>query len=137
MIFVFGSNEAGVHGAGAAYVAYTNYGAVMGFCFGRKGESFAIPTKSRDIVTSLSYEQINEYVKLFIYYASIHHELAFKVTQIGCGLAGLDPEKISIMFKDAPKNCFFDEAWKPFLGNEKSYWGLFKSDYLSKRNHET
>ena len=29
-IFVFGSNLAGMHGGGAAYVAYRKFGAIMG-----------------------------------------------------------------------------------------------------------
>ena len=38
-IFVFGSNEAGVHGAGAAYVAAKKHGAEMGVGQGWPGRS--------------------------------------------------------------------------------------------------
>lgn len=44
-VFVFGSNPRGVHGAGAALVAKTQFGAVQGIGFGLQGNSFAIPTK--------------------------------------------------------------------------------------------
>ena len=47
--FVFGSNEAGVHGAGAARVAYEKHGARWGKGFGHYGDSFAIPTKDWNI----------------------------------------------------------------------------------------
>jgi hypothetical protein len=45
MIFVFGSNEAGRHGRGAALTAVRKHGAREGQGFGPAGNSFAIPTK--------------------------------------------------------------------------------------------
>ena len=50
-IFVFGSNEAGRHGKGAALTAVREYGAKMGQGYGRQGQCFAIPTKSAKIQT--------------------------------------------------------------------------------------
>ena len=44
-IFVFGSNEAGRHGKGAALHASRHYGATYGVGFGRTGDAWAIPTK--------------------------------------------------------------------------------------------
>jgi hypothetical protein len=44
-IFVFGSNEKGIHGKGAALQAKKVFGAVQGCGFGLTGNSFAIPTK--------------------------------------------------------------------------------------------
>ena len=44
-VFVFGSNLAGSHGGGAAYVAYRKFGAVMGQGVGLQGQSYAIPTE--------------------------------------------------------------------------------------------
>lgn len=44
-VFVFGSNLAGIHGAGAAKLAYEKFGAIKGQGFGLQGQSFAIPTK--------------------------------------------------------------------------------------------
>jgi len=43
-IFVFGSNLKGMHGGGAAYIAYRKFGAVMGQGVGLQGQSYAIPT---------------------------------------------------------------------------------------------
>jgi len=45
-IFVFGSNESGIHGAGAAKVARDLYGAKLGVGFGPMGRCWAIPTKN-------------------------------------------------------------------------------------------
>ena len=85
-VFVFGSNEAGVHGAGAARVAYEKHGARWGKGFGHYGDSFAIPTKSPSIET-LELNTIRKYVEAFLQYAAAHKDLTFKVTRIGCGLA--------------------------------------------------
>ena len=126
MIFVFGSNESGIHGGGAAAFAYKKKGARWGFSYGHMGESFAIPTKSQNIAGTLSHMQILGYVQGFLAYAQGHPELTFQVTCIGCGLAGLKHENIAPMFANAPDNCLFDQAWKPWLGTKKSYWGTFE-----------
>ena len=46
-IFVFGSNESGIHGAGAAFLANKKFGAVYGEGIGLFGKSYAIPTKDK------------------------------------------------------------------------------------------
>lgn len=124
MILVFGSNEAGVHGAGAAKTAYEKHGARWGFSYGHMGDSFAIPTKDDNIQT-MPLNRIENYVKGFLAYAKGHPKLTFKVTRIGCGLAGLKDEDIAPMFIGAPKNCLFDQAWENILGNDHQYWGTF------------
>ena len=43
-IFVFGSNLRGAHGGGAAWVAYRQFGAIMGQGVGLQGQSYGIPT---------------------------------------------------------------------------------------------
>ena len=121
-IFVFGSNELGVHGAGAALYAKDKYGAAWGMGFGPSGRSFAIPTKDWDI-ERLPLSAIEAYVNRFIAYANHQHTLSFKITQIDCGLAGFTKEEIAPLFKNSPDNCYFDEAWKPILGDKKKYWG--------------
>jgi hypothetical protein len=124
MIFVFGSNDAGIHGAGAARYALEHKGARMGKSYGHIGDSFAIPTKN-EILETLPLDRIQDYVRGFIAYANGHRKLRFQVTCIGCGLAGLKHEQIAPMFMDAPQNCLFDELWKPLLGHHRHYWGTF------------
>ena len=46
-IFCFGSNLHGAHGGGAAWVAYRQFGAIMGQGVGLQGQSYAIPTHAR------------------------------------------------------------------------------------------
>ena len=124
MILVFGSNEAGIHGAGAAKIAYQKHGARWGKSYGHHGDSFAIPTKDENIET-LDLDRIKGYVDGFLSYAEGHRKLSFKVTRIGCGLAGLKDEDIAPMFSLAPKNCLFDTAWKEYLPAYAEFWGTF------------
>jgi hypothetical protein len=123
MIFVFGSNEAGIHGAGAAREAVEQFGAIPGRGYGLQGSSFAIPTKDKNINTLPLYA-IRNYVARFIDYAMRQPGMEFQVTQIGCGLAGLKAEEIAPMFVGAPDNCLFDSAWEPFLPGRR-FWGTF------------
>lgn len=120
-VLVFGSNEAGIHGAGAAAFAYAKRGARYGFSYGHSGDSFAIPTKNEDIRT-LPLDMINAYVCGFLAYATGKRKLKFMVTRIGCGLAGYKDADIAPMFVGAPKNCMFDIKWKPWLGDSYDYF---------------
>lgn len=124
MVFVFGSNESGIHGAGAAKYAYEKKGARWGKCYGHLGDSFAIPTKD-EFIETMPLERIQQYVEGFLAYAKGHRKVNFQVTCIGCGLAGLKHKDIAPMFKDAPSNCYFDELWRPYLGDDHEYWGTF------------
>ena len=94
-IFVFGSNLKGMHGGGAAYIAYRKFGAIMGQGVGLQGQSYAIPTMQGGV------ETIRPYVDDFIRFAKEHPTLTFLVTRIGCGIAGFTDEEISPLFADA------------------------------------
>lgn len=123
-IFVFGANESGIHGAGAARFALEHHGAKLGHGFGLQGESFGIPTKDWRI-QAMDSNIIQFYVDRFIEFAHLNRETTFKVTAIGCGLAGYRHSDIAPMFAKAPHNCQFDLAWKPILGINRAYWGTF------------
>lgn len=123
-VFVFGSNDAGIHGKGAAKTAMNEHGARYGKSYGHYGDSFAIPTKNENIET-LPLDRIEDYVRGFLAYARGHRKLTFQVTAIGCGLAGYSHEQIAPLFAGAPKNCLFDQAWHPWLGDSVEYWGTF------------
>jgi hypothetical protein len=110
-IFVFGSNEAGRHGKGAALHASKHYGAKYGVGFGRTGNAWAIPTKDGQLRT-LPLERIAQYVRGFLLYAEQHPELMFKVTAIGTGLAGYKHEDMAPLFARAPANCRLPEEWQ-------------------------
>lgn len=113
-VFVFGSNEAGRHGAGAAKTAHDLFGAEYNIGVGFSGQTYAIPTKDFDIQT-LPLVSINLYVAAFLDVATVCSELDFIVTKIGCGLAGYTDAEIAPMFRLAPKNCTFHESWREYL----------------------
>lgn len=94
-VFVFGSNLAGMHGGGAAYVAWRQFGAVMGCGVGLRGQSYAIPTMQGGV------ETIKPYVDEFISFSGQHPELFFYVTRIGCGIAGFRDKEIAPLFSEA------------------------------------
>ena len=104
-IFVFGSNLAGIHGAGSARAAWKEHGAIFGQGVGRQGNSYAIPTKDANL-NSMKLEDIKPYVLEFIKYATEHPELNFSVVKIGCGLAGFTEKDIGPMFKGSPRNVW-------------------------------
>lgn len=114
MIFVFGSNLAGRHGAGAAKFAVQRHGAVYGKGWGLQGNSFAIPTKDANIRT-LPLSSIQTYVEKFKMFATEHPELTFQLTPIGCGLAGYKHEQIGPMFKGSPSNVVIPDEFKPYV----------------------
>ncbi len=94
-IFVFGSNLKGMHGGGAAYIAYRKFGAIMGQGVGLQGQSYGIPTMQGGV------ETIRPYVDEFIQFAKEHQELTFLVTRIGCGIAGFTDDEIAPLFAEA------------------------------------
>ncbi len=106
-IFVFGSNLKGMHGGGAAYLAYRKFGAIMGQGVGLQGQSYGIPTMQGGV------ETIRPYVDDFIRFAKEHPELTFLVTRIGCGIAGFDDDDIAPLFEEAHDvdNIVLPEGW--------------------------
>jgi hypothetical protein len=96
-IFVFGSNLAGRHGKGAALFAKNHRGAIYGKGIGLQGESYAIPTKDAKLKT-LTLIDIQKYIIDFIEFARENQNMNFKVTPIGCGLAGYKPCDIAPLF---------------------------------------
>lgn len=138
MIFVFGSNTAGLHGAGAARHALLVEGAEYGRGIGLVGNSYAIPTKGHTSHKSgydgktfykvggpLPLSEIKKHVSAFKNFAEMNPDLTFKVTRIGCGLAGFEDSQIAPMFKGCPSNCLFDGLWAQYLGNDVRFWGSF------------
>ena len=90
-IFVFGSNLEGMHGGGAAAVAYKKWGAVWGQGVGLQGQTYGIPRV----------EVIRPYVDEFIRFAEENRDKVFLVTEIGCGIAGFKVSEIAPLFKGA------------------------------------
>ena len=112
-VFVFGSNLAGVHGGGAAAVAYKKYGAIWGCGFGLQGNSYALPTKDW-LLKTLRYTEVAYWVDRFHDWAlsSPAYSEIF-VTKVGCGLAGYTEKQIAPLFTRYywPSNVTLPEGW--------------------------
>ena len=106
-IFVVGSNLQGMHGGGAARVAVSKFGAIMGQGVGIQGQSYAIPTMQGGV------ETIQPYVDEFIEFAKAHSEYKFLVTRIGCGIAGFTDSEVAPLFKEAltVENIYLPESF--------------------------
>lgn len=117
--FVFGSNEAGHHGGGAARDAYDYFGAEWGVGWGFTGWCFAFPTKDENIQT-LPMSRIADYVAAFLEIAASYPSETFAVTRLGCGLAGLQDEDMAPLFRNAPQNCLLPSRWVAILEMEAS-----------------
>lgn len=125
-VWVFGSNDAGIHGAGAAKIARTIYDRPNGantayglYTSSNLQESYAIATKDEYFnVHSLSY--IRPQVDIFISYVIANSRKEFFLTRLGCGLAGYEDEQIAPMFTDLKDslNLSFPESWAVILENK-------------------
>jgi hypothetical protein len=115
--FVFGSNLAGIHGAGSAKAAYDHHGAEWGKGYGPMGggRCYGIPTKAHDVRTRLELDDIAAFVDDFFAYAVAHPHITFHVVAIGTGLAGYRHEQMAPLFHGMPEHVVLPEAWGPWL----------------------
>ena len=115
-ILVFGSNLSGIHGAGAARYALQHHGAIMGQGMGLQGSSYALPTKGVKI-SFMPLEDIARHVMAFINFTKIRPDLTFRVTRVGCGLAGFKDEEIAPLFRDALElpNVRLPQGWRHYI----------------------
>lgn len=95
-IFVYESHLDGTHSYGDAKIAKEKYGAMDGFCVGRHGNSYAIPTDF-DTVEG----EFTSIVESFTAYAKQHSELTFIISRIRCEHTIINEEDIIPLFKDA------------------------------------
>lgn len=119
-VFVFGSNLAGVHGAGAALHAALWCGARRGQGEGPMGAQtvggavapacYALPTKASPHQT-LSLELVADHVDRFLDYARQTPKLLYQVTRVGCGRAGFSDDQIAPLFDGAPANVLLPGMW--------------------------
>lgn len=112
-IFVFGSNLAGRHGAGAALEARRKHGAVYGVAEGLMGNAYGIATKDRNL-NPRPLDDIKKSVEVFLDFARETPDLTYEVTRIGCGLAGYKDAEIGPMFASAPQNCVLPVNWERY-----------------------
>jgi hypothetical protein len=121
-IFVFGSNPQGIHGAGAAAVAKSYFGAKYGQGYGLMGQSYGIVTKDlrKRIDLSVPSNEIEKQIKDLYNLAEARTDLDFYIAYSSKGsyLSGYTPEQMANMFssqKPIPPNVIFEEGFSKLL----------------------
>lgn len=112
MIFVFGSNLAGIHGAGAAKYAHEFCGAEWGVGRGLTGNSYALPTKNEKI-QPMPWSWVRGNIKEFVEFAKRNPGLTFALTPVGTGLAGHSKRDVWEALQDfgLPDNVYLTSSW--------------------------
>ena len=109
-IFVFGSNLAGIHGAGAAKQAREQFGAQLGVGEGLTGRSYAFPSLDKTL-------RIRTWAALWASRdrlwacCNANPGKEFLLTKVGCGIAGYPEAKMKDLFYDAPANIIKPLDW--------------------------
>lgn len=122
VVFVFGSNPEGRHGAGAARTARLQFGAVYGQGEGLQGRAYAIPTKDLRVLhnkglRSIGPDRIKRSIRKMYECALRHLGLRFMVAYrntYSASLNGYTGIEMIRMFIDAgpiPQNVWFSEEW--------------------------
>lgn len=83
---------------------------------GLQGSSYALPTKGVNI-SFMPLETIGKHVDEFISFAKNHPNLTFRVTRVGCGLAGFKDTEIAPLFRDALElpNVRLPKGWRHYI----------------------
>ena len=113
-VFVFGSNLAGKHCGGAAFIAKGCYGAKDGVGQGPHGNSYAIPTlgfKFEPLQSLHLFGFIDEFLKE----AKRNPQTTYHLTPIGCGIAGYKISDIAPAFMYATKNVILPIEFKEWF----------------------
>ena len=109
-IFVFGSNLAGSHGAGAAKFAKDNFGAENGIGEGLTGQCYAFPTLGKKLEERNDEKLTMSVAKLFRV-ARENPDKEFLLTRVGCGIAGYSEEYMKCLFRKCPENIIKPKGW--------------------------
>ena len=123
VVFVFGSNPEGRHGAGSAKVARTHFGAIYGQGEGLQGHSYALPTKDLRIpgYRTISEEQIIENIDRMYKVAESMPEKKFMVAyrtradeRSLCGYSGKELVDM-FLYWPVPENVYFSAEWREII----------------------
>jgi hypothetical protein len=110
-VFVFGSNDRGNHGKGAAKTALDKFGAIYNQASGRQGQSFAVRTKMYQDGNLLEYNKLRDENKKKMDSMTVQDlnnlrlealtnpDIKYYVTQIGTKLAGRTVNQMKSFFE--------------------------------------
>ena len=126
IIFVFGSNPEGKHGAGSAKVALQKFGAKYGKGDGLHGQSYAlITTEMRKGWPPITLEQITDNVRRLYEVARKMPDKRFMVAYRNqpdqrtlCGYTGAQMMKCFLSAGEIPDNIWFSEEWYKAMNSE-------------------
>ena len=119
-IFVFSSNESGIHEKGTALLAKQSFGAEEGKGWGPTGNCFALPTRGWGGHGTLPLLAIECYIGRFSEYAMQNSDKKFIVTEIGS--ENYSAEEIAPLFAG------FHDIKNVLL--PKSFWNVIDKVYL-------
>lgn len=122
VIFVFGSNPEGRHGAGAAKIARLQFGAIYGQGEGLQGRSYALPTKDLRVRENNGYksiptEKIKENIRSLYECARQHPDKYFCIAYRNTferslnGYTGLEMIRMFLDAGEIPSNIVISEEW--------------------------
>ena len=122
VVFVFGSNPEGRHGAGAAKVARLRFGAVYGQGEGLQGNAYGIPTKDLRVRVNAGYRSIGPAaittsIRRMYECARLHPNRRFMVAYRNTydrslnGYTGIEMIRMFIDAGPVPENVWFSEEW--------------------------
>ncbi len=122
VVFVFGSNPEGRHGAGAAKIAKLYFGAVYGQGEGLQGRSYAIPTKDLRVKQNNGFKsipsgEITKSIRRMYSVARQHPEKKFMIayrntyTRSLNGYTGIEMIRMFIDAGPIPENIWFSMEW--------------------------
>ena len=126
IIFVFGSNPEGKHGAGSAKVVLQKFGAKYGKGDGLHGQSYAlITTEMRKGWPRITLEQITDNVRRLYEVARKMPDKRFMVAYRNqpdqrtlCGYTGAQMMKCFLSAGEIPDNIWFSEEWYKAMNSE-------------------
>lgn len=123
IVFVFGSNPEGRHGAGSARAAVEKFGAIYGRGRGMQGDAYAlVTTELRNGMPRVTLRQITDNVrelyetarenpgkKFMVAYRSAENERTL------CGYTGGELVGCFLAAGDIPDNIWFSEEWSDII----------------------
>lgn len=109
-VFVFGSNLAGKHIAGAARQAREQFGAVDGTAKGVTGQCYTFPTLGTRLEPLRTRRLLDARDTLYRTCKS-NPDKRFLLTKIGCGIAGYPEPFMKTLFTNPPDNLILPDDW--------------------------
>lgn len=109
-VFIFGSNLAGRHGAGAAKFAKDKFGAKLGVGEGLVQKSYAFPSLDENLHKRTT-KELKESVKKLVKCANENPDKLFYLTKVGTGLGGYKESYMKKLFKNLPLNISLPLGW--------------------------